>query len=176
MPATAGPVASRIDLASDEDAGDALAHVERHRADADFLGRRAQQVRRADISAAGEAQIDTAMAAGQKIRKRDRPEQVARNQDDVGADIHGVNGASASRRYVGPAGERRLSYKVTRSIRHGPAEAGILAISFDFAARDAITETPERQMGRERLVCAWRRVGSARLKSRPTGMRPARIC
>ena len=75
------------------------------------------------------------MAARQQVRERDRSEQVPDAQGDEvcwQSRSHG-EGASASGIYVGPAGERRLSYKVTRSIRDGPAKAGISAISANFA-------------------------------------------
>ena len=47
-------------------------------------------------------------------------------------------------------------YKVTRSIRDGPAEAGMLVISASFALRNPISESGQREMRRERFVPRFR--------------------
>ena len=120
-----GPGRARIDLPRHQHARDALADVERHGADADFLGGRAQQIGRAHVAAAGLAQIDPAMAAGQEVRERDRSEQIPDDQSDESAGSHVRRSASASGIYVGP-GRREAAFVQGNTIDpHGPAAAGI---------------------------------------------------
>ncbi len=121
---------ARFNLPRDQHRRDPLSHVERHGAHTNFLRRCSEEIRRPYIAAAGPAQINAAMPTRQQIRERDRPQQVSGDEDDKGGQVHGsteLRAACARAEYAGPFGERRLSYKVTRSIRHGPARASMSA-------------------------------------------------
>ena len=82
MPATAGPVApgsicratSTLAIPLPTSSAIALTPI--------FFVVVAQQIRRADVAAAGQAQIDAAMAASQQVRERDRSEQIPDAQGD----------------------------------------------------------------------------------------------
>ena len=128
----------------------ALADVERHRAHADLLRRVAQQIRGADVAAAGQPQIDAAMAASQQVRERNRPEQYPTTKSDGTAyrDGFSVRQSSASReRDIRRPRWRQAAFVQGYTIDpRGSGRARMSAISADFRARDAISKRAERQM------------------------------